>query len=94
VKKTRTISTTLTEEEFETFRDAWLDHENLTGDRISVSQFLRHTVLQSINGSVPNPDIKPPAYDTVSEGGYKPTKENVSPDPPDTISKSYEFNLD
>jgi hypothetical protein len=70
MKKTRTVSTVLTEEEYEQFKKAWMDAENMTGERMSVSKFLRHTILTSLNGD--NPDSEPeivstPAIHTDSE---------------------------
>jgi hypothetical protein len=85
----------LTNDEYKQLLAKIREREEIEGKRISVSQFLRDTFIPLLNGdSIPNPDIKPPTYDIVSEGGHKTTKENVSPDARDTISKSYEFNLD
>ena len=54
MKKTRTVSTMLTEEEYELFKVAWMDAENMAGERLSVSKFLRDTILANLNGSPPD----------------------------------------
>ena len=65
MKKTKTISTTLTDEEFEQFKDAWLEAENTTGERINVSTFLRDTIMNAINGNSP-PSVEESIPENVS----------------------------
>ena len=69
MKKTNIISTALTDEDFEKFKQAWLEAENRSGERINVSTFLRDTVMGVINGQFP-----PSVPETIKE-----TKESVSP---------------
>jgi hypothetical protein len=88
VKREKIVSAALTDEEYEKFRDAWLERETMTGERISVSQFLRHTILTSINGNHP-PSIPESKQEEVK---------NVSPAPEDTIPsklpETWGFNLE
>ena len=87
MKKTKTISTTLTDEDYEKFKEAWMDAENRSGERINVSTFVRDTIMSSINGDSP-----PSVQESKQED-----KENVSPQPVDTFekqSKEFDFNFD
>lgn len=60
MKREKIVSAALTDEEFEKFKEAWLDEETSTGTRLSVSQFLRQLILTSINGQNPihSPDTE------------------------------------
>lgn len=69
MKKTNIISTALTDEDFDKFKQAWLEAETKSGERINVSTFLRDTVMGVINGQSP-----PSVPETIKE-----TKESVSP---------------
>ena len=72
--KSKVVGMTLTDDEYKVMLAKMVEREQEIGKRLSVSQFLRDTLLPIINNN------SPPSVPTTS----KETKENVSKEPWDT----------